>query len=69
MCHWLTEDTVYPGDSVTITFTLQSGTTWKQTWSVAPGAIGIAAGAPATSGTYSFTFGAPPSLIPELNTY
>jgi len=48
--------TIYPGDSVTITFTLQSGTTWKQAWSVAPGTIGIAAGAKASSGSTSFTF-------------
>lgn len=48
--------TVYPGDSVSIAYALQSGTTWKQTWSVAPGAIGTAAGAKASSGTYTFKF-------------
>ncbi|KAN0110854.1 hypothetical protein V8E51_007241 [Hyaloscypha variabilis] len=48
--------TIYQVDLVTITFTLQSGTTWKQVWSVTPGAIGTAAGATATFGTSSFTF-------------
>jgi hypothetical protein len=48
--------TVYPGDSVTLSFAATTGTTWLQTWSVAPGAIGKAAGAKATSGTYTFTF-------------
>jgi len=54
----LTKSKVYPGDLVTFTFTLQNGTTWKQVWSVTPGAIGTAAGATATFGTSSFTFGA-----------
>ena len=48
--------TVYPGDTVTLSFAATTGTTWLQTWSVAPGAIGKAAGAKATSGTYTFTF-------------
>jgi len=48
--------TIYPGDSVTLSFAATTGTTWLQTWSVAPGAIGTAAGAKATSGTYTFTF-------------
>jgi len=48
--------TIYPGDAVSIAYAKQSGTTWKQTWSVAPGSIGRAAGAVASSGTYTFTF-------------
>lgn len=47
---------VYPGDSVTVGFYLVSGTTWKTTWSVAPGATGKAAGAKATSGSQTYTF-------------
>jgi len=47
---------VYTGDSVSIAFALTSGTTWKQIWSVAPGAIWTAAGAKPSSGSYSFTF-------------
>jgi hypothetical protein len=47
---------VYPGDSVTLSYAATTGTTWLQTWSVAPGAIGKAAGAKASSGSYSFTF-------------
>jgi len=48
--------TIYPGDAVTIGFYLVSGTTWKTTWSVTPGATGTAAGAKATSGTNTYTF-------------
>jgi hypothetical protein len=57
--------TVYPGDSVTLSYAATTGTTWLQTWSVAPGAIGTAAGAKPTSGTYTFTFRSysPPYLL------
>jgi hypothetical protein len=44
---------VYPGDSVSISLTLGSGSgaPWNQAWSVVRGAAGIAAGASAASGT------------------
>jgi hypothetical protein len=49
---------VYPGDSITSTFSLDTSTsTWTDTWSLTPGTTGTAAGQTAQSGTLSNNFG------------
>jgi len=46
---------VYPGDSITSTFTLGSGG-WTDSWSLSPGSTGKAAGQTSQSGSSSNTF-------------
>jgi hypothetical protein len=51
----LTKRKVYPGDSITSTFTLGSGG-WTDSWSLSPGSAGASAGQISQSGSSSNTF-------------
>lgn len=54
----LTNWTVYPGDSITSTFSLNTATNvWTDAWSLSPGATGAAAGQKAQTGTVTNNFG------------
>ena len=52
----LTKRKVYPGDSITSTFTQGSGG-WTDSWSLSPGSAGASAGQISQSGSSSNTFG------------
>ncbi|KUJ21840.1 uncharacterized protein LY89DRAFT_729341 [Mollisia scopiformis] len=47
---------VYPGDSITSTFSVGANAQWTDTWSISPGAAGRAAGATAQSGSSGNSF-------------
>ena len=48
---------MYPGDSITSTFTVDGNSVWTDSWSLQPGPAGSAAGQTPQSGSTSQNFG------------
>ncbi|KAG4423003.1 hypothetical protein IFR04_003915 [Cadophora malorum] len=48
---------VYPGDSITSTFTMGANSVWTDSWSLSPGSVGQAAGQRPQAGSSSESFG------------
>ena len=48
---------VYPGDSITSTFTTDNNGSWTDSWSLSPGPQGVSVGQKAQSGSTSQNFG------------
>ncbi|KAF4631606.1 hypothetical protein G7Y89_g6522 [Cudoniella acicularis] len=57
---------VYPGDSITSTFTLGSNGYWTDAWTVTPGSVGTAAGEKVSSGSTSQNFASSGALTRAL---
>jgi hypothetical protein len=58
---------VYPGDSITSTFTTDNSGSWTDSWSLTPGSTGLSAGQKAQSGSTSQNFGE--TIIPQAECY